>query len=124
MSNSKAAVASWPPVQDAETGTIAEPVALARALARSEQVQAKVAACADDLAAVNDAVKTKLAEGATTVSAHTALASTQKVESKVRESADDLQEVNVALAQGLDDLEQTDNALTKSRKPWHRQRLP
>jgi diguanylate cyclase (GGDEF)-like protein len=50
------------------------------------------------------------------VSAHNALASTEKVGSKVRESADDLQEVNESLAQGINDLDQTEIALTKSRE--------
>jgi diguanylate cyclase (GGDEF)-like protein/PAS domain S-box-containing protein len=94
---------------------IAEPVTLALALARSEQVQAKVEACADDLASANDVVKTKIAEGATTVAANTALAITEKVESKVRESADDLHEVNESLAQELNDLNHTEIALTESR---------
>lgn len=88
---------------------------MALALAQSEQVQARVEACADELASADDVVKTKIAEGATTVAAHTALASTEKVESKVRESADDLHDVNESLAQGLDDLKQTETALTKSR---------
>jgi diguanylate cyclase len=117
LNNSKATVSRRASVQkNAHRSAIAEPAALALALARSEQVQAKVEACADDLVTVNDVVKTKIAEGATTAAAHTALASTAKVESKVRESAEDLLEVNDSLAQGLDDLQQTETALTKSRE--------
>jgi diguanylate cyclase len=116
LNNSKTARHPRTSVENQQEAPIAQPVALALALARSEKVQAKVEACADDLASVNDVVKTKIAEGATTVAAHTALASTAKVESKVRESADDLHEVNESLAQGLDDLKQTETALTKSRE--------
>jgi diguanylate cyclase (GGDEF)-like protein len=103
-------------VQVATNTAAAEPDALALALTRSEQVQAKVEECADDLAAANDVVKTKLAEGATAGAAQAAVTSTEKVESKVRESAVDLGEVNASLAQGLDDLKRTEAALATSRE--------
>jgi hypothetical protein len=52
------------PVKNLRPARSAEPVALAATLARSEQVQAEVEACANDLASANDAVTTKMAEGA------------------------------------------------------------
>jgi len=116
LNNSNATASRQAPVRKPHKVDIAEPLALAQALARSELVQAKVEACADDLAIVNDVVKTKIAEGATMLAAHAALVSTKTVETKVRESADDLQEVNESLARGLDDLKQTETALSKSRE--------
>jgi diguanylate cyclase (GGDEF)-like protein len=89
--------------------------ALAVALEQSQDVKAKVEACADELASANDIVKKKIAEGATTLSAHKALANTERAESKVQECADDLHEVTETLAQGIDDLKQTEIALAKAR---------
>jgi diguanylate cyclase (GGDEF)-like protein len=97
------------------TPPVDQPAALAQALEQSQDVKAKVEACADDLGAANDIVKQKIAEGATTLSAHKALADTERVESKVQECADDLHEVNETLAQGIDDLKHTELALSKSR---------
>jgi diguanylate cyclase (GGDEF)-like protein len=115
LKNGKATDSPRTAVTNPRRTRIAEPVALALALARSEQVQAKVEACADDLASANDVVKTKIAEGATTVAAHTALASTEKVESKVRDSVRDLQAVNECLALGLDELKRTESTLAEFR---------
>jgi diguanylate cyclase len=96
---------------------VGERLALARALEKkSEGVQAKVEACADDLSSANDTVKTKIAEGETTISAHGVLADSEKVESTVQECANDLQEVNETLAQGIDDLKLTEVALARAEE--------
>jgi diguanylate cyclase len=97
-------------------GRIAAPDALDLALEQSHEVKAKVEACADDLASANDIVKEKIANGATMLSAHKTLLANTTVESKVQECADDLHEVTETLAQGIDDLEQTEIALTQSRE--------
>jgi len=94
---------------------VAAPVAVELALEKSQDVKAKVEACADDLASANDIVKKKIAEGATTMSAHTALANSERVESIVHECADDLHEVNETLTQGIDDLKQIETDLIMSR---------
>jgi diguanylate cyclase (GGDEF)-like protein len=93
-----------------------EPDALAVALEQSQDVQAKVEACADDLGSANDIVKKEIAEGATTLSAHKALANGERIESKVQECADELQQVNRTLAQGIEAVQRTEIALTRSRK--------
>ncbi|MBC7944160.1 MAG: GGDEF domain-containing protein [Burkholderiales bacterium] len=103
-------------VQNHTAAPVAEPGALELALERSQGVKAKVEACADDLGSANDIVKKKIAEGATTLSAHKALVESETVESKVQECADDLHEVTETLAQGIDDLKQTEIALIQSRK--------
>jgi diguanylate cyclase len=95
---------------------VAKPVALELALEQTQDVKAKVEAAADDLASANDIVKKSIAEGTTTLSAHKALATSEKVESKVQECADELHEVNETLAQGIDDLKQTEIALMESQK--------
>lgn len=94
----------------------AAPAALDLALEQSQEVKAKVEACADDLATANDIVKEKIAAGTTLLSAHKTLAASTTVESKVQECADDLHEVTETLAQGIEDLAQTENALAESRE--------
>jgi diguanylate cyclase len=95
---------------------IANPAALELVLEQSQEVKSKVKAVAEDLGSANDIVKKKIAEGATTLSAPEALAESESVEIKVQECADELHDVNDSLAQGIDDLKQTEIALTKSRK--------
>jgi diguanylate cyclase (GGDEF)-like protein len=94
---------------------VRDPVALTVVLERSQDVRAKVEECADDLGLANGIVKTKIAEGATTLSAPEALADSERVESKVQACADELHGVNETLAQGINDLKQTEIALTTSR---------
>lgn len=90
--------------------------ALDLALEQSHEVKAKVEAVADDLATANDIVKQKIAGGTTLLSAHKTLLAGTTVESQVQEVADDLHEVTETLAQGIDDLERTEVALTESRE--------
>ena len=92
------------------------PDALDLALEQSHDVKAKVETCADDLATANEIMKDKIAGGTTLLSAHETLLSGKTVESKVQECADDLHEVTETLAQGIDDLAQTEIALTESRE--------
>lgn len=102
--------------QTVNQGRIAAPDALDLALEQSHEVKAKVEACADDLASANDIVKEKILNGATMLSAHKTLPANTTVESKVQDCADDLHEVTETLAQGIDDLEKTEIALTQSRE--------
>jgi len=92
------------------------PDALDLALEQSHEVKAKVETCADDLASANEIVKEQIAGGSTLLSAHETLLAGTTVESKVQECADDLNEVTETLAQGIDDLAQTEIALTESRE--------
>ena len=92
------------------------PDALDLALEQSHEVKAKVETCADDLATANESLKEEIAGGTTALSAHKTLLDSTAVESKVQECADDLQEVTETLAQGIDDLAQTEIALTESRE--------
>lgn len=91
-------------------------VALAAALELSHEVKAKVEACADELASTNEAVKARIADGATTLAADVALADSEAVEAQVQECAVDLQQVTEALAQGVDDHQQVEAALTQSQE--------
>jgi diguanylate cyclase (GGDEF)-like protein len=99
-----------------KTGRVDAPDALDLALEQSHEVKAKVEACADDLASANETVKEKIAAGTTLLSAHKTLLASTAVESKVQECADDLEEVTETLAQGIEDLAQTEIALTESRE--------
>lgn len=91
------------------------PVALNAALEKSHEVKEKVEACAEDLGAANDSVKKSIDQGATTLSAKEALRNGERVEAKVQECADDLSEVTDTLAQGIQELEQVEIALRRSR---------
>lgn len=105
------------PISRNKTRTSAgDPAKLAQALEKSEDVRAKVEACADDLGATNELVKLGMAAGVTTLSAPAALAESEKIETKVQECAEDLHEVNQSLAQGIADLQQTETVLVKSRE--------
>jgi diguanylate cyclase len=90
--------------------------ALDRALEQSHEVKAKVETCADDLAAANEVMEEQIAGGTTQLSAKKTLLAGKTVEDKVQECADDLHEVTETLAQGIDDLAQTEIALTESRE--------
>ena len=99
-----------------KTGRADAPDALDLALEQSHEVKAKVETCADDLATANEIVKEQIAGGTTLLSAHETLLAGTTVESKVQECADDLHEVTETLAQGIEDLAQTEIALTESRE--------
>ena len=102
--------------RDEETGRPDAPDALDLALEQSHEVKAKVETCADDLATANEIVKAQIAGGTTLLSAHQTLLVGTSVESKVQECADDLHVVTETLAQGIEDLAQTEVALTESRE--------
>jgi len=91
------------------------PVALNAALEKSHDVKEKVEACAEDLGAANDSMKKSIEQGVTTLPAGEALQKGVRVEAKVQECADDLGEVTDTLAQGIQDLEKVEIALTRSR---------
>ena len=100
----------------ANTGLADSPDALDLALEQSHEVKAKVETCADDLASANEGVKEMIAGGTTLLSAHQALLDGTTVEGKVQECADDLHELTETLAQGIDELAQTEIALTEFRE--------
>jgi diguanylate cyclase (GGDEF)-like protein len=89
--------------------------ALEQALEQSQEVKAKVEGCADDLSVANSLVKRKIAEGATTLSAHKALKTGEAVESTVQACADDLHEVTEILSDGIQDLRRTEVALAHAQ---------
>ncbi|MGZ9075300.1 MAG: diguanylate cyclase domain-containing protein [Burkholderiaceae bacterium] len=90
------------------------PVPLAAALDQNQEVEEKVEKAAEDLGVVKSTMKKEIAKGTTAISAQQLLADTQRVESKVQEAATDLREVNETLAQGIEDLRQTEVALSKA----------
>ena len=92
-----------------------ESAGLVLALEQSHEVRDKVAAVADDLASTNEVVKQQIADGVTVLPAEATLADSESVEDRVKECVDDLHEVNATLAQGIDDLQQTEIALMRSR---------
>lgn len=97
-----------------ETGTNrSAPVPLA--LEQSKELKEKVEECAEDIGATNAAMQSRIAEGATTLSAPKALAEGQKVERKVQEVADDLHKVTETLAHGVEELKQLELELSTSR---------
>ena len=88
---------------------------LGTALDLSHDVKAKVEACAEDLASANDVVKVRIAKGETTLPATQALQNSVAVEIKVQECADDLQQVTDNLAQGVSEVNEVKQALSRSR---------
>ena len=86
------------------------------ALEQSQGVKEKVEECADDIGAANALVKARIAEGATTLPAGRTLATSIDLEDKVQGCAEDLHQVNDTLAQGIDDLRQTEAELVASKK--------
>ena len=92
-----------------------ESVPVKLALEQSQEVKAKVEECADDISVANAIVQTRIAEGATTVSAQRTLAEGKEVEAKIQDCANDLHEVTETLAKGVDDLKQLQVDLLESR---------
>ena len=90
------------------------------ALEQSHDVMAKVEECADDIGNANVLLKATLVDGTPApvraLSAREALAAGVDVETKVQECADDLHVVTETLAQGIEDLRQTEAALARSKK--------
>jgi diguanylate cyclase len=80
---------------------------LAIALEQSHEVKAKVEDLAENLAETNRDVEQKIAEGETTLSAHTTLEESLGHEAQVLEVAADLSGVTETLAQGIADLRLT-----------------
>jgi len=93
-----------------------KPAALELALEQSHEVRDKVEECADDLASKNEAIKQRIANGATLLSAHESLHGSEAVEAKIQQCADDLHHVTETLAQGVEDLKKVELALARSRK--------
>jgi diguanylate cyclase (GGDEF)-like protein len=88
---------------------------LETALGQSQEVKAKVEACAEDLGSANEAVKERIADGATTVPAGQALQQGQAVEGRVQAFVRDLDQVTDNLAQGIDEVRDVAHALGRSR---------
>ncbi len=90
--------------------------ALEAALDQSHEVQAKVEACADDLATANDLVKEQIVEGQTMLPAAQTLENSIAVEIQVQECADDLKQVTDNLEQGVGQVKEVELALSLSRE--------
>lgn len=101
--------------QDPARSALAESTPVALALEQSHEVKAKVEECAEDISATNAAMQTRIADGATTISAPKALAQGKKIEREVQEVAEDLREVTETLARGVEELKQLEVDLSKSR---------
>jgi diguanylate cyclase (GGDEF)-like protein len=91
-------------------------VAVETALGQSQEVKAKVEACAEDLGTANEAVKERIADGATMLPAGQALRQGQAVEERVQEFVHDLDQVTDNLAQGVDEVRDVARALGRSRE--------
>lgn len=85
------------------------------ALEQSQEVKAKVEACAEEISASNATVQAKIAEGATTLSAPSALAVGRNVQGRIQEVADDLHTVSETLTKGIEELKQLEADLSESR---------
>lgn len=96
-------------------GAAEEPASLELALEQSQEVKEKVEECAGDIGDSNGLVRARIADGATTLSAHKALAASVEVEGKVQDCADDLHEVTETLAKGVEDLRLTEAELLTAR---------
>lgn len=103
------------PLINAESPPSPTPLALKMALETSQNVKAKVEACADDLAQAIDQAKKRMAAGATTLPARQTLDHNEAVESKVQECAHDLGGVTKTLAQGIEELKLVEGALAMSK---------
>ena len=90
--------------------------ALQTALDQSQDVKAKVEACADDLASANEIAKDRMAGGVTTLPAAQVLDAGLAVELTVQECADDLQQVTRNLAHGVDEIKAVEQVLSRSRE--------
>ena len=97
------------------TKTLPVAATLAAALEENKDVKVRVEHAANDLAAASTELKAKIAGGDPERAAHDALKVSKDLESKVAECADDLHAVNETLAQGVADLERTENALATAR---------
>ena len=93
-----------------------EPPTLGRALAQSRDVQVKAEAVAEDIGSIKNQVKKQIADGQTTVSARAALTTGVKVEKQVKEVAEELHEVNEALAKGIAQLKEIENAFVHAQE--------
>ncbi len=92
------------------------PPLLERALEKSQDVKEKMVDCVAELSTVNETVKKEMTVGITLQQAKKALAQSESVEDKVQECADELHEVNEVLAQEIDDRDELNRELIKTRR--------
>ena len=92
----------------------AAPDALELALDKSQEVKAKIEACAEDLSSTNELTKAEIADGTQLLSAHQVLLKDEAVERRVQECAEDLQDASEALAQGITDQKLTAQVLVET----------
>jgi diguanylate cyclase len=90
--------------------------ALEAALDQSQEVKAKVEACAEDLAEASDLATARMARGATTLPAVEVLLNSKAIELKVQDCAADLQQVAENLAHGVNEVKEVEQALSRSRE--------
>lgn len=88
---------------------------LAAALEENKDVKVRVEGAAGDLASASTLLETKIADGSPGLAAQVALVVSKEVENKVQACADDLHAVNATLADGVADLERTEDALAVAR---------
>lgn len=93
----------------------AESAPVELALGHSNDAMSKVEACAEEISAANAAVQKKIADGATTLSAHKTLAQGRQVEGQIQEVAADLHQVAQTLTKGIEELKQLEVDLSESR---------
>ena len=89
---------------------------LAAALEENKDVKVRVEGAASELASAGAMLKKNIDGGEPELAARGALMVSKEVEDKVKECADDLHAVNATLAQGVADLEHTENALANARE--------
>lgn len=115
------ALSDWPPILENELNSNdappsdESPAPLEQALEQSREVKTKVEDCAIGLSAANTVVKMKIADGATTVSAHKALKAGEALESTVQDCADDLHDVTELLSDGIQELRETEVTLAHAQ---------
>ena len=94
----------------------AAPKSLARVLDQSERIKEAVEECAEDLAAVNSALKDELENRPSQPGVESALQKSESVESKVQDAAEDLTNVNRALEAEVKERHQLEHELVAVKK--------
>ena len=92
-----------------------KPLALARALNKSEQVQTKVEECAEDLGLVNTKMKEDFTEHMPLEKIEQVLSQSEQIETKVEECAEDLNAVNLVLGHEIAERKHLERALSQSQ---------
>ncbi len=89
---------------------------LQMALEQNREVNAKVQACAEDLAASNQAAQEQIAQGNDTLSASAVLSDGQAMENQVQECADGLKDATETLSKGISGQLSVEQALIETQQ--------